>query len=785
MESRFEREVFSEQLKILYAGYPQSLVVTLAVASVMAVVHSKASLPILVGWLVAHVLVLVARGVLTLRYRMKRPREEELDAWAWYYMVGLAASGVVWGSAGVLLFPEESLPLQVFTVLVLAGLSAGALSVLGVMLKAYLVYVVPVLVPVVLHAFLHGGQLHLSIGILISLLFIFLYKAASRLNDTMVLSFQLRYEKQDLLTQLRREKTRLGSRLTRILQDFSTEIYIIDLDTLKVIQANAGAVRNLGYDEDELLKLRLTDICPSLMPGLMSTVIEPLRSGEREYVVFQGNHRRKDGSTYPVEARYQISRKEHPPVCVVTVLDVTERFRYEERLRYQANYDQLTGLPNKTLALTRASQAYARCRMNHTKMALMFIDLDDFKHINDTMGHNSGDEVLKQQAQRLQKVLRTTDIAARIGGDEFLILISDLNDEIDTVLIAEKILDALERPFAVEEKEIYMTASIGISIYPDDATSPEAMLQHADAAMYGAKEKGKNTFQFFSISMEESAERQLAIEFELRKALERDEFSIHYQMQCDAKTLSPIGAEALLRWNNPALGQVPPAEFIPVAENTGMIVSIGDWVLQQACNDAASWSTISNRPVKVAVNVSPRQFRSGNLIGGVETALLQSGLPAECLELEITENLLVENVSETMETLNALRSLGVSLSLDDFGTGYSSLNYLKRFPLQVLKIDKSFIMDLENDPNDRTLVKTIIVMSQSLNLRVVAEGVETEYELEFLCQHGVDHIQGFLVSTPLPRVEFRDQLACYASPSDDERCRQVRAGLSEGTDQLQ
>ncbi|MES9879215.1 MAG: EAL domain-containing protein [Candidatus Sedimenticola sp. 1PA] len=777
MDSRFEREVFAEQLKILYAGYPQSFFITIAVATVMTVVHGETAEPILCGWLLLHAVVLIGRGILTLRYQRAEPNLDELGTWSRYYLIGITLSGLVWGSAGLLLFPESSLPLQVFTVLVLAGLSAGALSVLGVMIQAYLLYALPVLVPVVINSLLHADQLHYSISILVLLLFVFLFKAARRLSESLSDSFRLRFENQDLLNALQAEKNQLGSRLTRILQDFSTEIYIVDLDTLKIIQANAGAVRNLGYSEDELMKLRLTDVCPTLMPGLVTTVIDPLRSGERDYAVFRGNHSRKDGSTYPVEARYQISQQEEPPVCVVTVLDVTERFRYEERLRYHTDYDQLTGLPNKTLALTRASQAYSECRRTHAKMVLMFLDLDDFKNINDTMGHNVGDEVLMKQAQRLKRVLRATDTAARISGDEFLILITELRDEHHTVLIAEKILDAVEEPFSVADKEIFMTASIGISIYPDDASSPEMMLKHADAAMYGAKGLGKNNFQFFTQSMEESAERLVAIEFELRKALENGELDVHYQLQCNGQTSNPVGVEALLRWHSSALGNIPPAEFIPVAESTGMIMSIGEWVLHKACLDAARWYQLFVQPLKVAVNVSSRQFKSGTLVQSVNEALTRSGLPPEMLELEVTESLLVEDVAETMETLNSLRALGVSLSLDDFGTGYSSLSYLKRFPLQVLKIDKSFIQDIEDDINDQTLVNTIIVMSHSLNLSVVAEGVETAEELEFLLEHGVDVIQGYLVSKPLPVSELEDQLLCIETASPGGRCDGMHIGL--------
>ncbi len=450
--------------------------------------------------------------------------------------------------------------------------------------------------------------------------------------------------------------------------------------------------------------------------------------------------------------------------------DITLRKEYEERLLHQANFDDLTGLPNRVLALDRLSQALARAEREHWNVALVFVDLDNFKNVNDTLGHAAGDELLMEAAQRLQSSVRKTDTVsrlgdeerfdtvARIGGDEFLIILPDLGAPVYAEVVARKILDACSKPFTLNGHDVFVTASVGLTVYPADGRDPQTLMQNADAAMYRAKEIGRNTYRFFTKQMNEQAAERLTIESHLRYALERDELFLEYQPIVEVSSGDLVGAEALLRWRNPELGLVTPDRFIGVAEGTGLIIPIGDWVLQTVCREAVAWQDRGMGPLRVAVNASSRQFRGSDLVTTVAEALEDSGLPPACLELEITESLLVDDESEATAILHQLSEFGVRLSIDDFGTGYSSLSYLKRFPVDTLKIDRAFVRDVTTDPEDAALARAIIAMGHSLGLKVVGEGVETEEQLQFLRRENCHLVQGFYFSKPLSISAFSSLL---------------------------
>jgi diguanylate cyclase (GGDEF)-like protein/PAS domain S-box-containing protein len=434
--------------------------------------------------------------------------------------------------------------------------------------------------------------------------------------------------------------------------------------------------------------------------------------------------------------------------------DVTVRKEYEQKLLYQANYDYLTGLPNRVLANDRIVQALAYSRRDQRSLALIFIDLDNFKKVNDSLGHSIGDSLLVKVASRLKGVLREEDTVARLGGDEFLVIAPNVSGQNEAGVLCRKLIKALQEPVVLDEREIYTSASLGISMFPVDGQDAQVLLRNADAAMYKAKESGRNTFRFFTPSMNEDALRRLEIESRLRHALKNGELSLHYQPLLDTKTGSLVGAEALLRWNNPILGRVPPDKFIPLAENIGVIQKVGQWVLMNACCQAAEWNRNSATPIRMAVNISPIQFKNGMLFPDVKQALMESGLAPELLELELTEGILMEDELDKEEILKNLDNLGVTLVLDDFGTGYSSLSYLRRFPFDALKIDRSFVRDITSDPDDAELTRTIIDMSHNLNLRVIGEGVETTQQWQFLRERGCDLVQGYLFSPPVPASEF-------------------------------
>ncbi|MBI2508742.1 MAG: EAL domain-containing protein, partial [Betaproteobacteria bacterium] len=442
------------------------------------------------------------------------------------------------------------------------------------------------------------------------------------------------------------------------------------------------------------------------------------------------------------------------------------RRQAEERVRHLAHYDELTGLPNRSMFNQRLSHALAQARRHEKPLAILFIDLDRFKNINDTLGHEAGDRVLKDVADRLRGCLRESDTVGRLGGDEFVVLIEGLPQTVDVAAVAQKILTAVAEPFILDSQEFHITASIGISTYPDDSEDMQTLLKNADISMYRAKEQGKNNYQFYSAQINVHSLERLALESGLRRALERNEFLLHYQPRLDIGSGRITGVEALVRWQQPAKELVPPAQFIPLAEETGLIVPIGEWVLKTACARSKSWQGKGLPPLRIAVNLSARQFAHENLLQDVARVLNETGLDPTALEFEITESMVMHNPEHAVKLLNSLKAMGIHLSIDDFGTGYSSLNYLKRFPIDSVKIDRSFIQDLPGDSDDAAITRAIIAMAHSLRLKVVAEGVETEEQLGFLRDYDCDEVQGYYFSRPLPEAELVHLLRNNLAPSE-------------------
>ncbi|HED14410.1 MAG TPA: EAL domain-containing protein, partial [Gammaproteobacteria bacterium] len=555
------------------------------------------------------------------------------------------------------------------------------------------------------------------------------------------------------------ERRQAEEKIQSLLKSAPDAIVIVEQNG-DICLANLQVERLFGYSSTELPGKPVGILVPDQYlrlqessSGMSSTDQDPETwTKDREFYGV-----RRDGTEFPIEISLAPIKTNAGLLTTIVIRDITEHKQAEARLVQQANYDTLTGLPNRLLAADRLSQALAHAHRKELKVAVIFLDIDRFKNVNDTLGHSVGDRLLTEVASRLSESVNEDDTVARLGGDEFLIILTELRTLASAEIVADRILEALSQPFKLDERELFTSASIGITGYPEDSDDPDVLLRNADSAMYQAKDAGRNTFRFFTPEMNIQLLKRLEMESQLRYAMSKEELFLRYQPQVDIKNGRLVGVEALLRWNNPELGYVPPDDFIPLAEETGLINVIGEWVLMQACRMATTWQ---QRPdsIRISVNVSAVQFRNTDLVGIVRNALEVSGLPAALLELEITERLLVEDNPNTSRLLEDIKKLGVRLSLDDFGKGYSSLSYLKRFPFDVLKIDRAFISGVTTNPEDAALCRAITAMASSLNLSIVAEGVETKQQWDFLATHGADLVQGYYVSKPLSAEDFDDFL---------------------------
>jgi len=517
---------------------------------------------------------------------------------------------------------------------------------------------------------------------------------------------------------------------------------------------------NLGYSENEFVGQPASHFMPSNFRDIFSAAERPTQTREGLSRDVDCQFFKKNGEIIDVLISTINDDADADEIqSLNVVVDVTERKHYESVLLRQANYDFLTGLPNRGLAMDRLSQAFGRAHRSQRSVALLFLDLDKFKKVNDTFGHAIGDKLLCEISERIGTCIRECDTVARVGGDEFLVILPDLESGTHSEIVARKILHAFEQPFILGQREMVVTTSIGMAIYPADESEPEQLLRSADAAMYRAKAGGRNNFRFYAASgVDEGFDDHLTRENCLRRALDRNELFLEFQPVVHAADKKVIGFETLLRWESPELGLVYPDQFIPMAEDTGLIVSIGKWVLEQACWQAREWNTRFNAPLTVAVNVSPRQFLGPNMVRDVAEVLAETGLDPRCLELEITENLLVDDGPETLAIMQSLSAMGVRLSIDDFGTGYSSLSILKRYPFDTLKIDKAFVYNVTEDVENGALTKAIIAMAHGLGLKVTAEGVETQEQLSFMEGHACDSIQGYYFGRPMGCGAFTDVL---------------------------
>jgi len=544
-------------------------------------------------------------------------------------------------------------------------------------------------------------------------------------------------------------------------------------DSRGVVEYINPAFENItGYSFDEVVGSPSTIVKSGKQgPGFYNKLWQTILAGEvfRDVLV----NKKKNGELYYEEKTITPIKNAQGQIInfVATGRDITSRMENEERLSFMAHHDSLTELPNRILFMDRLSQALAHARRYSKRVAVLFIDLDRFKNINDTLGHDIGDQMLAQLAERLGVSIRQGDTVARLGGDEFAVLLNDIENEQVVSQLAQMILLALEQPLEVEGRELFITASIGISLFPNDGEEPGTLLKNADIAMYKAKDMGKNNYQFYSVDMSARAFQRLSMENSLRRALERKEFRLFYQPQFNLKTNEITGVEALLRWQHPDLGLVLPNDFIPLLEETGLINHVGYWIVSTACRQIQAWHESGFSNLMMSVNISGRQFHDRDFIGKIEASISDTGVSPCMIELEITESILMENQHRTVAALEALERMGFRIAIDDFGTGYSSFGYLRRFRVDTLKVDQSFIHDVTDNPDDAAITSAIIAMAQSLKLKVIAEGVETQQQLAFLRKHDCCYVQGYLFSRPLPADELTQLLIAQQDQLDNKASR--------------
>jgi diguanylate cyclase (GGDEF)-like protein/PAS domain S-box-containing protein len=554
----------------------------------------------------------------------------------------------------------------------------------------------------------------------------------------------------------RRSQDQARLRLAATVFESAADAILVTDGRNRILDVNPAFEQITGYSKAEVLgrNPRVLKSGKHDAPFYQAMWNKLLESGHWEGEIWD---RRKDGSLYPKwMSLVAVQHDDRVSRFVAIFRDISSFKKTEQQLQRLAHYDSLTGLANRTLLNAHLEQAIHLAQRNAWQLAVVFLDLDHFKEINDSLGHSAGDRLLSAVAARLREQIRESDLIARLGGDEFVIILPKISDTASVAGVLEKIRLVLAQPFVLQGYELSVTASMGVSVYPADGGDQEFLLRNADAAMYHAKNNGRAAWSFYSTDMNRQTRRRLQLSAGLRQAVDQQQFMLLYQPQVDVKTGRISGIEALIRWLHPELGVVSPVEFIPLAEDTGLIEEVGEWVLAEACRQYRAWHQQCLNPARISVNVSARQFKSGRFVNTVERVLGHTGMDPRCLELEITETLLVRGDARLLQDMHELRALGIRFSIDDFGTGYSSLSYLKRLPVSSLKADRSFVRDVCDDSDDKAILAAMISMAHNLNLRVVAEGVETEEQLEFLRTQNCDELQGFLISRPVDaaRIEL-------------------------------
>jgi diguanylate cyclase (GGDEF)-like protein len=758
-------DVFASLIDDLYSALGALAIGAVNTALIGGIAAWRTESPWLASLTAAAVVVAATRVSVILAYRKRKPAIGDdpaaLRRWEQWYAIGASAFAACLGSLCFVAFVFADDPVSYLLLNSnAAGFAAGTTARTSSRPRIAVAQLSLVLLPVAVGSALHGGFAYAVLSVITLLYYVAAIEIAQYLGGHRLRLIVTTRDKAKLVRSLAEQNVRFDTALANMPHGLCMfdakrrlvvwnkrfcEIYQIAPEALSpgiTIRRMIALSAVRGNRFDQTVSEIVAEYEAQLASGAAASSKRALPNGR---IIALSQQPMADGG------------------AVVVFEDVTEREQAEERARFLATHDDLTGLPNRLLFSQAVSDAVKAGRRYGHEFAVMFVDLDRFKIINDTLGHAAGDSLLTEVASRLKQCLRESDVVARLGGDEFIILLRDVSDGQQVATVARKILSTVVKPLTIHGQECRVTASIGISVFPSDAQDEESLTKNADAAMYAAKEEGRNNFRFHSRETKTQSIERLMLETSLRRALERNELVLYYQPKRDLRRGGISGVEALLRWQHPDLGLLLPSRFIPLAEETGLIVPIGKWVLETACTQNMAWRSQGLPAMRIAVNLSPRQFADADLLHDIRAALEKSGMRPELLELEITESMVMQNVERAVRVLEAIKRLGLTLAIDDFGTGYSSMSLVKKFPVDVLKIDRSFVREITNNSEDKAIADAIIALGQALDLTIVAEGVETAEQEAFLRAHNCDEIQGYLISKPVPADEFAVFLAKHTS----------------------
>ena len=754
-----------EQTKLLYTNQTLSLMANVILGlSVVLAYWDVASHARLLVWFTTLALTVAGRGFLVLRYRTSEQDHDDARRWSRYVVIGMAATGVIWSSAVAILSLAEPSAQSALLLLVLAGVTIGAITASATYVPAVIAFLIPVLVSMAVSFLRAGGLIETLMGAAVLLALVVLIRLSFNVQKIIRRAIHLRQRNSALtesLTQSNHELKAKSDFLQAVLDNVAQGVSVYDRE-LRLKGWNEAYVDFLAIPEGFIeigrplrdliaIKAERGDFGPGSLEDLIAHRLRLARLAQQGKAQQIETHL-ADGREIEVQADAMPDDG-----VIITHTDITERKRAIENIRYMAHHDRLTGLPNRTLFRKLLGEALAHAQRNGTVVALMILDIDDLKDINDNFGHPAGDAVLGTLARRLAATVRKTDVIARLGSDEFAIIGTNHNDFDGAPVMARKILDRLRQPIDLEGRKIQLTASMGITVYPNDTGNVDQLLSNADLALYRAKSEGKNSFRLYDQGMQRELRDRQRMANEIRVGLELGQFELHYQPLIDLVGGEAVGVEALARWPHPERGWIPPGDFIPVAESTRLIEPFSEWMLNMACGQARAWITSGPENFTLSVNISPVHFKSENFTQAIVQALDVTGFPARHLELEIIESSFLDARLIT-EALDELEKLGIRLAIDDFGTGYSSMAYLKAFPVHKLKIDRSFVTDITRDQENARIVEAIIQLGHSLGLRIVAEGIEDKAQMDVLKSLGCDEAQGFYFAKPMPACELEQFL---------------------------